>query len=41
MPTPWIKDNNYVRVLMGVDSTDPTKMLPLKIDSATGGLMVE
>lgn len=36
-----IRDDNYVPVLLGVSSSDPTATLPFTIDSATGRLLVD
>lgn len=36
-----IRDDNYVPVLMGQDSTDDTKVIPVQINPATGALLLE
>lgn len=35
------RDDNRVPVAGGVDSTDPTKIIPLIINAATGALLIE
>ena len=35
------QDANDARVMAGIDSTDPTKVLPLEVNPATGGLIVD
>ena len=36
-----IRDQNYVPVISGQDSTDPTKVLPILINPATGAILLE
>lgn len=36
-----VKDGNHVNSALGVSSDDATVTLPLKVDPATGGLLVK
>lgn len=38
---PVARDDNHVPVLCAQDSTDPTKLLPIQVNPATGAILVE